>query len=654
MLNAVANDKNMQVLIIEYTSFVLSLPLQTKTDIFMISLNSIFKVMAVNILIGSALVSCVDKDTDYSRPTEGQTPNDFTYSTTQQVQLNVQYDVPEGYQVLFGVYFENPLKIDEDGQVVERTDVSPKVMRMTDGTGKYSGTEVIPGYLEGDIYIYSSYIGVPSLYKTTLQANTIQADINWDTMYDMTAEPSTRAEKKYSIPAGFVTLGGWDAKGRPDYLDSEGELTLSASILNAINNTIPEGKICKPEYRQSADFELQEPAHVKVRFIGGTSSAQSTFGYYCYKAGADQAGIRKAKKNIVFPNTKTGIGIKGGECVELHYIDETGVDRGTAFPKGVRIGWFICNNFFKNGNINGKDNEMFYSTTALNSDKRTHTAAFKINDFVVLAFEDWTDQDYNDVMFNVWSDPIKAIVTPEVPDVTPPSEDDKSIAYSMTYKGILAFEDNWPSRGDYDLNDVVVKYNSVLCYNTKNEVISTEDEFTALWSGAIYHNSFAYQINTNRSNVESTQSMDQDLTLATFTVFTDAKEATNDNNKTTTLKISNTFKTPIDHEVFGVAPYNPFISIFKDAGYDRAEVHLINYKPTDKAKKSLFHTEEDLSDPDKGIYYVSASKYPFAINLSDAESYSTNENETVDTTYPKFNSWVESNGTKDKDWYLIK
>ena len=73
----------------------------------------------------------------------------------------------------------------------------------------------------------------------------------------------------------------------------------------------------------------------------------------------------------------------------------------------------------------------------------------------------------------------------------------------MTYKGILAFEDNWPSKGDYDLNDVVVKYNSVLSFNTKNEVLSTKDTFTVLWSGASYSNSFIYQLNTDKSNVES-------------------------------------------------------------------------------------------------------------------------------------------------------
>ena len=221
----------------------------------------------------------------------------------------------------------------------------------------------------------------------------------------------------------------------------------------------------------------------------------------------------------------------------------------------------------------------------------------------------------------------------------------------------MAFEDNWPSKGDYDLNDVVVKYNSVLSYNTKNQVLSTEDSFTAWWAGAVYLNSFIYQLNTERSNVECTKggvaySMDKDLSLATIPVFEDMKEATGDNTKKTTVVIRNKLKTPIDHEAFGVAPYNPFISVFKMTTNNRTEVHLVNYKPTEKANKTLFHTEADLSDLDKGIYYVSDSRYPFAIHLADAERYSTTEKEAVDKTFPKFASWVESNGTKDKDWYL--
>ena len=222
------------------------------------SYSCILKVIVVYALLGIVIASCIDKDTDYSRPDDPQTPNDFDYSTTQQVQLNVQYEVPEGYQVLFDVYFENPFEIDEEGQVVKRTDVVPKVTRMTDGNGKYAGLEVIPGYLDGDIYIYSSYIGVPTLYKTTLQGNKIQADISWYTMYDFVSAAPTRVESNFTYPKAFNILGDWDENGRPDYLDSEGALSLSQPIMNAINRTLPEDGKCPQKYRQSVDFEIKD------------------------------------------------------------------------------------------------------------------------------------------------------------------------------------------------------------------------------------------------------------------------------------------------------------------------------------------------------------------------------------------------------------
>ena len=69
-----------------------------------------------------------------------------------------------------------------------------------------------------------------------------------------------------------------------------------------------------------------------------------------------------------------------------------------------------------------------------------------------------------------------------------------------------------------------------------------------------------------------------------------------------------------------------------------------------------FITEIDgiSQDKDKGIYYVSDQNYPFAIHLSDVESFSTTEKEAIDKSYPRFASWAQSGGTTDKDWYLKK
>lgn len=590
-------------------------------------------------------------------------PNSFDFSTTSTIQLNVKYDVPEGYKVLFNVYFEDPFTTDEGGQTVLRTDITPAITRMTDENGEYHAKEIVAADHGSDVYIYTSYVGVPGLVQTTITDNVINADIEWKLTDGI---PQTRADK-WDPSTEYGLLGTWQTNGRPNYLDSEGELVLSASVLKTIRNTIQEGGICPQTYRQSADFKVDDlqgrDTEVSVRFIGGNSSAASIFGYYCYKDGASVKEIKAAKKYIVFPNTHTAgyygkpIGLKGGECVKLHYIDENGVDKGTVFPNGVRIGWFLLNNAFVK---EGKTDKICYSTTALNGDGRTHTAAFRINDFVVLSFEDYTDYDYNDVQFNVWSNPIEAIA-PDVPSVTPDpgTDDDRSVAYRMTYKGILAFEDNWPNKGDYDLNDVIVKYNSVLSFNTSNQVLSTEDTFTALWSGASFKNGFAYQMNTDRSNVvtefenisDTSQGLDRELAKATVNVFTNALVATENNTKTASYKIKNTLTTPVDHETFGVAPYNPFIMVHENLGNNRCEVHLVNYKPTEKADMSLFHTGKDLSSPNSGVYYVAAENYPFAIQLVDAEDFSTTETESVDITYSDFIKWVKSNGSEYKDWY---
>ena len=590
-------------------------------------------------------------------------PNSFDFSTTSTIQLNVKYDVPEGYKVLFNVYFEDPFTTDEGGQTVLRTDITPAITRMTDENGEYHAKEIVAADHGSDVYIYTSYVGVPGLVQTTITDNVINADIEWKLTDGI---PQTRADK-WDPSTEYGLLGTWQTNGRPNYLDSEGELVLSASVLKTIRNTIQEGGICPQTYRQSADFKVDDlqgrDTEVSVRFIGGNSSAASIFGYYCYKDGASVKEIKAAKKYIVFPNTHTAgyygkpIGLKGGECVKLHYIDENGVDKGTVFPNGVRIGWFLLNNAFVK---EGKTDKICYSTTALNGDGRTHTAAFRINDFVVLSFEDYTDYDYNDVQFNVWSNPIEAIA-PDVPSVTPDpgTDDDRSVAYRMTYKGILAFEDNWPNKGDYDLNDVIVKYNSVLAFNTSNQVLSTEDTFTALWSGASFKNGFAYQMNTDRSNVvtefenisDTSQGLDRELAKATVNVFTNALVATENNTKTASYKIKNTLTTPVDHETFGVAPYNPFIMVHENLGNNRCEVHLVNYKPTEKADMSLFHTGKDLSSPNSGVYYVAAGNYPFAIQLVDAEDFSTTETESVDITYSDFIKWVKSNGSEYKDWY---
>ena len=556
---------------------------------------------------------------DVYNPNNGKddekTPNSFDFSTTSSIQVNVKYDVPEGYKVLFEIYLENPFTIDKNGQIMKRTDLKPVIRRMTDGNGAYNGKEIISSDYGDEAYIYTSYIGVPNIFKTVI--------------------------------------------------DKNNNITIPGDVLTIINKTLTEGGTCPEQYRQSIDFEINDPqgrdAEVYVRMIGGGSGAACAFGYYCYKTGASLSEIKKAPKCIVFPNTlmddyynKRASGLKGGESVKLHYIDSNGVDQGTVFPNGVKIGWFLLNDSFYGGN-----STPFYSTTELNEDNRTHTAAFRIDDFIVLSFEDWTDEDYNDSQFNVWSNPIEAITNPDIPNLKPGSGDEDK-KYSLEYKGIVAFEDCWPSKGDYDLNDVIVRYQSVLNFNSNNQVLSTEDTYELLWSGATFKNGFAYQLNTERSNTSTEmlatsttfngQGLDADLSKATVNVFLSAVNVTEGNRKTATYKIKNTFKSPLPHETLGVPPYNPFIMVHDGLGKPRTEVHLVNYPPTEKADMTLFHTGEDLSSVPTS-YYIANGNYPFAIHLSGATSFNTPESHPIDKSFEHFMDWVNSNGANYKDWY---
>lgn len=590
-------------------------------------------------------------------------PNSFDFSTTSTIQVNVKYDVPKGYKVLFEVYDEDPYTTDEDGQTVKRDDLEPIVRRKTDENGAYSGKEIIEADHNNEVYIYTSYVGVPTIFKTTINGNAISANINWDTA---NSTPQTRAKNGITeAPNGYYSLGTWNETGYPNYLDENNGITIPAEILNTIDNTLKEEKNCPQHLRQSVDFEINDPkgrkVEVSVRMIGGNSSASNIFGYYCYKSNASKEEIQNAPKCIVFPNTlmtnrnqKRASGLRGGESVKLHYIDSNGKDQGTEFPNGIKIGWFLMNDAFYN-----KNNGTFYSTTVLNGDGRTHTARFRVDDFIVLSFEDWTDQDYNDIQFNVWSNPIEAIITPDIPNVNPDKEEE-GVAYNKEYKGIVAFEDNWPYKKDYDLNDVVVKYNCILNFNDKNEVLSTEDTYELLWSGASFKNGFAYQLNTESSNVEtemleasttfSGQGKDEEVSKATINVLLSAIDVTGHNTKTETYKVKNTLNTPIKHEVFGVPPYNPFIMVHDGLGQSRTEVHLVNHAPTEKADMNLFGTGDDLSSPPNS-YYVTSGAYPFAINLSGAEKFSTPETHPIDTSFEHFKAWVNSGGKEHEDWY---
>lgn len=643
---------------------------------------NITKLVYVIGVVSVAFSSCLQKDVydpanSGDKEEEVTLDNYFDFATTKNIQLNIDYgkECPRAY---FEVYAENPLSyVAEGGQIIKKAGVSHIATGFTDIQGRYIKPASFPTAVS-EVYIYSPDFGVPTLYKTKVVGSDVSAKITFENALDVTPVDSSTRSAQTRSSLKFITnvipnvLGTWNVNtGRPNYLDASKKINVDATLKSYITTYFPEGKnnVGTNLVSDDADILIKEDANVVVNYFGGDTGAQSVFAYYCYSENASIDEIRQAAKHacVIFPNAhKSSLGNYSGVAVNLKYINETGSfpeEEPERIPAGTKIGFLIWNDGWRGVKANGN---MFYSTKSLNSDKISHTAIFaaknKVGERVnVITMEDWKngENDYNDVAFVISSNPIAAI---EVPDVPNPGDRQGTEKYS----GVLGFEDNWPEQGDYDLNDVVMKYQSSVDYNIDNKVLNIIDKFTLAWTGANYKNSFAYEVPfdlSKASKVTVNGSETSSYSGNVITLFKDAKaelgvsnvnaeDMINQNIQEKTYTVSIQFNNPTLDKSVVVAPYNPFIKVFNSA----TEVHLTDHKPTTGAN-NRFPSGADISRGDvDGTYFICKDGFPFAIHVDarlDASILNLDlkkENQRIDKTYPKFAEWAKTRDPQIKWW----
>ena len=643
---------------------------------------NITKLVCVIGVVSVAFSSCLQKDVydpanSGDKEEEVTLDNYFDFATTKNIQLNIDYgkECPRAY---FEVYAENPLSyVAEGGQIIKKAGVSHIATGFTDIQGRYIKPASFPTAVS-EVYIYSPDFGVPTLYKTKVVGSDVSAKITFENALDVTPVDSSTRSAQTRSSLKFITnvipnvLGTWNVNtGRPNYLDASKKINVDATLKSYITTYFPEGKnnVGTNLVSDDADILIKEDANVVVNYFGGDTGAQSVFAYYCYSENASIDKIRQAAKHacVIFPNVhKSSLGNYSGVAVNLKYINETGSfpeEEPERIPAGTKIGFLIWNDGWRGVKANGN---MFYSTKSLNSDKISHTAIFaaknKVGERVnVITMEDWKngENDYNDVAFVISSNPIAAI---EVPDVPNPGDRQGTEKYS----GVLGFEDNWPEQGDYDLNDVVMKYQSSVDYNIDNKVLNIIDKFTLAWTGANYKNSFAYEVPfdlSKASKVTVNGSEASSYSGNVITLFKDAKaelgvsnvnaeDMINQNIQEKTYTVSIQFNNPTLDKSVVVAPYNPFIKVFNSA----TEVHLTDHKPTTGAN-NRFPSGADISRGDvDGTYFICKDGFPFAIHVDarlDASILNLDlkkENQRIDKTYPKFAEWAKTRDPQIKWW----
>lgn len=651
-------------------------------------------------------VSCMEKDVYKGDGDDDESvPNLFDFSTKSEVKITLDYATD--YAVSFEMYYSNPLSLDGAKSYVKNIELTPFIYGKTDGKGKLSITFPDMPNTEKDIYVYSPNLTVPTLLHATVNGGevvltTASKVTNLSRIATRAASASGDFYNKWEPKnCTYVTpLGDWDTQGNANYLN-QGEnidkykLNITEKFKRTISGTL---ELDEPSYGKYLTHELMgisKRAYVYVNFVSHHNSERNNaLAYYTLAPNEEVPATAPTRLAVAFPNLRAE-GLNGGDVIQLKYYDSDKNEWVDEFPADSRIGFVLLVDAFEDGKLSERTNLMYsdrkynsYYIEQYNSDKgsykgsRPQMLAFTADGNLVLSFEDqpWNDNrkkgqpafgSFNDDTFTITANPITAL--PDVNPGTDPQEPEEEKGdFSTNSSGILAFEDNWPSQGDYDMNDVVFAYQRTLnmLMSDNFRVVSIDETYIFKNNGASYANGFGYVIGggVKRDDVEVTvtsdmqsdgMGLDPDLEDATVMLTNNAKAIP----VGTTFTVKTKFKPGKRYEFsdFGFNPYNPFIVVMKKSGENylatnRTEVHLPkNFKPTPKADPSLFGTESDLSGKGNNFYYISSGNYPFALEIATASEDIPNfaiptETKRIEVSYPKFIDWVKD-PKNNADWW---
>ena len=654
---------------------------------------------SVTILTIAAMAMAAAAGCSHDNPTPSPEPpakggefNEFGFTTTVPVTLCVDYGDMDGMpsNVYFEVYDTCPVKETETAYA-RIAGTEPLYAGYTDGQGRFEGTIELPSYIR------KAYVLTPAFYARTLLEATRSGDMltaSAESGAPANAAPASTRAKEYHSTAverdGWKTwLGSYDTTYGSIGYEYKGDLKVKnyGALLKAHASVFDTTKKCPEEYRSSRDLYLEKSAEVVITLLGSNTCWNSSMGYYYYKTGNKPKSLADADVVMIFPNTQDGRwsnspwesrlyqGVERGTAVQLIYYPEIadGSKAGatTVFPADYRIGFVLATNAWTN-RLRAGDKKYRAATSdglSVNNNgvayQTPRTAVFRYTDkksginSVLFSFEDHNnDENFSDVVFTMTSNPVDAVT--DIPSVD--VNDGKKTANVL--RGIYAFEDLWPSRGDYDMNDVMVRSDYEKVFNEKgifeeSFMLKTFANFAGNANGLAVTLTGAaadakLEFSVRKPGAETFEAADFERDGKVVLLTPDVKETMG-----ATYRITAKYDAPVAEAQAGTI--RPFIYRTDRDGLTagkRWEVHIPYEAPTARAEMSFFGTNDDKSVPEKGIYYVRAENYPFAFFLSGANDGDvaklldqTNEKSPIDQVYPAYAEWAATNGEKNKDWY---
>lgn len=625
----------------------------------------------------------------------------FDFNTVESQTLKVNYNIP-GYKASFAVYTENPVVYSE-GERRLKEGVFSVFEAYTDDNCNYEGYITLPVTVE-KVYIYSDYMFVPQCVEVEIVNNQIcfSADAEETGLTKAASRAFEVTPNLIDAPTNLYALYNWGKHGSlPKGYVTETVSTITngqkvGDLFKRLQSKLGETStptkkqnnsslVSTEEYTnitvspESADGKKIEGANIDLVYLNERAGYKSTLGYYYYKTEDFKKGldIKKLPKYIIFPNvsqknddpytaykgdySRWNAPLERGMKVRLQFFGEDGAGQAEdVFPAGYTIGWFIVANAYtlSEDYIDTKK-DFYYSNVSANKngESRCITLFDKKTQKVVVGFEDGEDESYEDILFYVDANPIEAIVDPENPDVPSIDDEDKPIVIPdkiNTAQGTLAFEDIWPSGGDYDMNDVILEYKIQVTFDANNKIKKITETFVPVHDGALFANAFGYQVPQELDVQDAAKEAGQNL--PTYIIFQNVKESVKAGTPYTIIRSFE--NNPIVFKVNGqettdaatiFKQYNPFIVPKYVAGNQiRSEVHLPKHKGTALVDESLIGSRDD-------AYYLDRSgAYPFAIQLPVTGFKPATEKVRIDSDdeYPDFRKWADSKGKEAMDWYL--
>lgn len=261
-----------------------------------------------------------------------------------------------------------------------------------------------------------------------------------------------------------------------------------------------------------------------------------------------------------------------------------------------------------------------------------------------------------------------------------------SLIQNSTSWKTAAFEDLWPQKGDYDFNDVVVRYR-VTTSQIGNQVVRYHIEGALIAVGAGYHNAFAIRLkDIARKDVDEGQieltidgtpqmssPLEANRNEAIVVVFADTREmvpvqpgckffrtetgCSDIQRAPYPFEISIPLATSYNANIATNSQVDPFIFAvnghyhgpFVDQNNGRGwEVHLKNHEPTEAFDNSYLDQGDDTSSING--YFQTSTGLPWALIINSQWDHPM-ERVDMSAAYPDFAAFAESAGAHNATWF---